>query len=92
MSDKRSTRSVINISDVALSNREEGEQFESQLGAMASEFGAEQLGCRLVVVPTGKRAWPFHSHHANEEMFSSLRVPARIASATNRIPLSRVIY
>ncbi|AWV91420.1 cupin domain-containing protein [Bradymonas sediminis] len=36
---------------------------------MAAKIGAQKLGCRLTVVPPGKKAWPFHSHHANEEMF-----------------------
>ena len=28
-----------------------------------------QLACALHVVPPGKRAYPFHAHHENEEMF-----------------------
>lgn len=39
------------------------------MGSMAPAIGAQKLGCRLTVVPAGKRAWPFHSHHANEELF-----------------------
>ncbi|MFC3104007.1 cupin domain-containing protein [Salinisphaera aquimarina] len=60
---------VINIADVELCDTRNGERFEAQLGSMASRIGASKLGCRLTVVPPGKRAWPFHSHHANEEMF-----------------------
>lgn len=60
---------VINIGEVALSTRRNGDSFEARMGAMAAQIGAEKLGCRLIVVPSGKKAWPFHSHHANEEMF-----------------------
>src|SRR3546814_13416121 len=31
--------------------------------------GARRLGARLVEVPPGKKAWPYHCHHANDEMF-----------------------
>ena len=32
-------------------------------------IGAERLGCSLAVVPAGKTMFPYHLHHANEEMF-----------------------
>ncbi len=38
----------------------------ARLGPM---IGAERLGCSLAVVPAGKTMFPYHSHHANEEMF-----------------------
>lgn len=60
---------VINIADVELSHTQNGKNFEAQTGSMAAKIGAEKLGCRITVVPPGKKAWPFHSHHANEEMF-----------------------
>ncbi len=60
---------VINVANVELSHTQNGENFEAQMGSMAAKIGAEKLGCRLTIVPPGKRAWPFHSHHANEEMF-----------------------
>lgn len=60
---------TINIADVELSESKSGDSFEAKTGSMASKIGAEKLGCRLAVVPPGKRAWPFHSHHANEELF-----------------------
>jgi len=60
---------IVNVSDVELSAHSHGESFEAQLGVMASKIGASQIGCRLTVVPPGKKAWPFRSHHANEEMY-----------------------
>ena len=32
-------------------------------------IGAERIGCSLAVVPAGKTMFPYHLHHANEEMF-----------------------
>lgn len=60
---------VINVDDLTLSKQEQGESFEGETGSMASKIGAQKLGCRLTVVPAGKKASPFHSHHANEELF-----------------------
>src|SRR5262249_18023947 len=44
-------------------------KFAAGDGQVASLGGARQLGCSLIVVPPGKRAYPFHCHHVNEEMF-----------------------
>lgn len=46
-----------------------GSEFDVSFAAIASLGGAKGLGARLVEVPPGKRAWPFHAHHANDEMF-----------------------
>lgn len=60
---------IINTADIELSSHKHGDSFEAKLGSMASVIGATQLGCRLTVLPPGKKGWPFHNHHANEEMF-----------------------
>jgi len=46
-----------------------GERFEAKLAPVGSQIGARKLGYNVTVVPPGKRAFPFHNHHANEEMF-----------------------
>jgi hypothetical protein len=45
------------------------EKFSAQVGDVGRRLGAQKLGCNLTVVPPGKRAWPFHNHRVNEEMF-----------------------
>lgn len=60
---------VVNIADLELMDRGHGEKFALKWGRIGPLIGAEQLGCALHVVPAGKRAFPFHAHHANEEMF-----------------------
>jgi uncharacterized cupin superfamily protein len=60
---------VINLHQVELTRQKHGEQFDAHLGAIASRLGAKKLGCRLTVVPPRKRAFPFHAHHTNEELF-----------------------
>ena len=59
----------LNLDQVKLTRAVHGDQFEAQLGPVASVLGATKLGCRLIIVPPGKRAFPFHAHHSNEELF-----------------------
>lgn len=34
---------------------------------LAEAAGGEEIGCSLYELPSGRRAWPFHFHTANEE-------------------------
>ena len=60
---------ILNLADVEYSAWGNGGAFEAKLGAVAHQLGAKKLGYRVVVLPPGKKAWPFHLHHVNEEMF-----------------------
>jgi uncharacterized cupin superfamily protein len=60
---------LANIADVALETRGNGQGFVAEVAAIGQAIGAEKLGCSLVVVPAGKKAWPYHLQYANEEMF-----------------------
>jgi uncharacterized cupin superfamily protein len=63
------SQSVINLADLQLRSQRHGERFEALVARIGPLIGARKLGIRLVEVPAGKSAWPFHSHHVNEEMF-----------------------
>jgi uncharacterized cupin superfamily protein len=68
---------ILNIDDVTIEDRlamfqprgDAAEKFGSRSGAIGSRIGAKLLGYNITVVPPGKRAFPIHNHHANEEMF-----------------------
>jgi uncharacterized cupin superfamily protein len=60
---------ILNIADIPLSDHGHGDGFAARLGQFGPLLGMKQLGCRLVVVPPGKKAWPYHFHHVNEELF-----------------------
>ncbi len=60
---------IINLDQLAFEEVRHGDKFEARDGQVAATIGAVQLGCSLIVVPPGKRAYPFHCHHVNEEMF-----------------------
>lgn len=60
---------VVRLAELALSRQGNGDAFEAMVAAVAAPAGATRLGARVVEVPAGKKAWPYHAHHANDEMF-----------------------
>ncbi len=60
---------ILNLDEITLTAWGHGDHFAAQLGPIGSRIGAKKLGCRLVELPPGKAGWPFHCHHANEELF-----------------------
>jgi len=72
---------VINIDDIALEPRPPGmapngpaaEKYDAKMGFVGTRIGATKLGYNITAVPPGKRAFPLHNHHVNEEMFFILQ-------------------
>lgn len=72
---------ILNIASVELKPRPAAfapagpaaERYDARMGAIAPHIGARQLGYNLTAVPPGKRAFPFHNHRVNEEMFFVLQ-------------------
>lgn len=68
---------ILNLADVELMPRPAAfaatgpaaERYDARMGQIASRLGAQKLGYNLTAVPPGKRAFPFHNHRVNEEMF-----------------------
>lgn len=62
---------VVNIHDAkAFPSAPDGStRFGSVMAPIGGTIGAEKLGAMYMQVEPGKRAFPFHNHHANEEMF-----------------------
>jgi uncharacterized cupin superfamily protein len=87
------TKPVVNIADVPLRDGGNGGQFAARLGRIGFLVGASKLGCQLHVVPAGKKAFPRHAHHVNEEMFFVLAGEGtyRLGEATYPIRAGDVI-
>lgn len=72
-------RPIVNLDELepipmeALSRQHGGNpsppRFGGGMAPIGHRLGAQKLGYNLTVVPPGKRAFPFHSHRVNEEMF-----------------------
>jgi len=63
------TNPIRNLSDIPLKDIGHGDRFVAKRGQFGPLIGLEQLGCSLIVVPPGKKAWPYHNHQVNEEMY-----------------------
>jgi uncharacterized cupin superfamily protein len=86
---------VLNIDDVKIEDRlpmfqptgDAAQRFGSRSGAIGSRIGARLLGYNITVVPSGKRAFPIHNHHANEEMFFILSGSGELRVGETRQPI-----
>jgi uncharacterized cupin superfamily protein len=81
VSEHKPARPVINLDEVVIEDRPPffhprgpaTERFGSRSGPIGARIGAQKLGYNITVVPPGRRAFPLHNHHANEEMFFILQ-------------------
>lgn len=67
--------------------------FGATVAPIGPAIGLRKLGCMLHVVEPGKRAFPFHNHLGNEEMFVVLEGAGevRIGAATHPVRAGDVI-
>jgi len=63
------TKPVINVADVDLKDSGHGERFAAKTGRVGPLIGSTAIGCMYTVVQPGKRAFPYHVHHAIHELF-----------------------
>ncbi|MFO1351583.1 MAG: cupin domain-containing protein [Gammaproteobacteria bacterium] len=78
---------IINIADLEYVEQKHGKSFAARFGFVAQRIGAQKLGYRVVVVPPKKRAWPYHAHSVNEEMFFILEGEGMLRHAGQEYPL-----
>ena len=89
------TRRVINLDEIELRSRppavaapgDAALRFDGRMGEVGSRIGARKLGYNVTCVPPGRRAFPFHNHRVNEEMFFVLEGEGevRIGSERHRV-------
>ena len=63
------TKPVMNIADVPLRDGGNGAAFRAKIGAFGHRIGSDGIGVMLTVVEPGDKAFPFHVHHRNHELF-----------------------
>ena len=89
------TKHIMNIAEVELQPRPPqyaptgaaAERFEARVGMIAPKIGAKQLGYNLTAVPPGKRAYPFHSHRVQEEMFFVIEGRGEVRIGAETFPI-----
>ncbi len=60
---------VINIADVTYRDFGKGDKFAARTARIGPLIGSTGIGCTVTVLAPGKRAFPFHVHHVNHELF-----------------------
>ncbi len=80
-------RPILNIHQVALQRWQHGARYEARMTQIGRQLGAKKLGCRFLVLPPGKAAWPAHAHLANEELFFILEGRGRLRLGERNWPL-----
>lgn len=68
---------IVNLEDIALEPRpprfrptgRAAERFDARLARLSPQLGLTQLGLSVVSVPPRMRAFPFHSHRREDELF-----------------------
>jgi uncharacterized cupin superfamily protein len=63
------------------------ERYEARIGFIGTRIGAHQLGYNVTAISPGKRAFPFHNHRVNEEMFFVLAGRGEIRIGLDRHPV-----
>ena len=89
------TKPIINIADVELEPRPPAfalsgpatERFDARMGFIGPRIGAQKLGYNITAVPPGKRAFPFHNHRVNEEMFFVLQGTGEVRIGGSTYPI-----
>ena len=78
---------IVNLETVSFRKRSHGDRFECEIAPIGAEIDSRKLGFNVTVVPPGKRAFPYHAHRGNEEMFFILEGEGsiRIAGVTHRV-------
>jgi uncharacterized cupin superfamily protein len=86
---------VVNLADLDFKpfpNQASGpaaERFGSRFAMVGMAIGAQKLGYNVTAVPPGKRAFPFHSHRVNEEMFFVLEGQGEVRIGEARHPVKK---
>jgi len=61
---------IININDPGKSTeRNEGKNYQAKHYELGYQMGSEKIGYNLTEIPPGKKAFPYHFHYINEELF-----------------------
>jgi uncharacterized cupin superfamily protein len=82
-------RPILNIDDLQFFTMSHGDRFEARVALIAPRLGAQKLGYNVTIIPPGKRAFPFHNHRANEEMFFILEGEGELRLGAEKHPIRR---
>jgi uncharacterized cupin superfamily protein len=83
-------KNAIHLSEVPVEQMKtpDGSSFSAQRRRVGTAIGAKKLGYSFFSVPPGKTAFPFHLHHANEEMIYVVEGEGMLRIGKNEVRVS----
>jgi uncharacterized cupin superfamily protein len=78
---------IRNFHDAQLQRRVREPLYDCRTARLGTGTAARKLGCTVVELAPGKRAVPYHLHHAEEEMFVVLEGTGSARVAGEMLPL-----
>ena len=81
------TKPIVNLDELEYAEFGKGDRFGATRASVSTRIGATKLGYGVVRLKPGKRAWPYHSHHVNEEMFYILEGSGTLRHADEEYPV-----
>jgi uncharacterized cupin superfamily protein len=85
--DELRARLIRNVETATLTPFKRGTVYESMGVSFTEGLAARDLGVGVDIVPPGKRACPYHLHHAEEEMFVVLEGSGTLRVAGEMLPI-----
>ena len=81
---------IVNLDQLAATrDLRHGEKFDATLAPVGAVLGARKLGYNGTTVAPGKRAFPFHNHHVNEELFFVLDGEGTLRYGAEEFPVRK---
>jgi len=78
---------IVNLDNLQYSEFGKGEKFQAHRAPVSTQIGAKKLGYAVVKLKPGKRAWPYHSHFAAEELFYVIQGNGTLRHADEEYPI-----
>lgn len=78
---------IRNFNELAMEKFIRAPLYESTSARLGTATAACKLGASIDIVPAGKRACPYHYHHAQEEMFIVIEGSGTLRVAGELLPL-----
>ncbi|MFM2485095.1 cupin domain-containing protein [Celerinatantimonas yamalensis] len=78
---------INNFNDIELDHVQRAALYESMGASLTRATQADKLGASVDCIPPGKRAVPYHFHHAQEEMFIILNGSGTLRIADQMRPI-----
>src|SRR3989338_1701752 len=86
----RPTKSrILSLKDVPLHDWGDADGVRERMAWVGYRMGSRKLGFNVTVIVPGRSAFPFHAHHANEEMFFVLEGRGTIRIGKDRHPIRK---